>query len=768
MKKINVVFLSLLVFGILSFGFSAMATEPETELLVVCESGVSSDQQVNSDCVTPPQNATISATKIVCDNESDLPNWGLGGEDINSDTASNFLEGNNNCHLEDWTFEWSADGVGNPGDNVITGGDSWNTFTDTAIIPVGARIWVREQMDGDYIPFTYGDNNDNSNNVSAEFYCSTDVLNYDNWDWIDPVVAGETYHCVGFNVLKEEPKQCDVVSDETNIIEDGSSAVETYNYSHPTWFDESLLGGAAKWIWETFKVVDPTVDTTKVFVKKFNLDSTPTIANIEVASDNGFLLEINDIVIANEIATENNFGAVKSYDVLSSLNSGTENTIRMTVKNFALADSTPESNPAGALYKLHITDSSCSDIPDMCLNMSGYQTKIPEGYERDARGNCTESLACNPNVNLLTNGGFEEPIVINSKKWDTFASGTPNLGWLVEWISGGIGGLELQAGVYGWLPYEANQYAELDSTNATKISQDVPTISGKTYKLEFAYSPRPYVLDNSIEVYADGNLLDTLLSNGTSNSNTAWNLKSYEFTADDETNIEFKDISQSDSFGGYLDNVGLYCQKDLPVVDDNYICSDGLDNDGDGFVDGQDPGCDNENDNDETNSNSDPEPTDLCPNIEGNQEVMPSGKTLKNGNCINRQTSGSIPQGRVLGASTEEGRVLGESTSCGIYLNKYIKLGDKNNDKEEVKKLQLFLNEYLGLKLDVDGFYGLKTYNAVKAFQLKHQNEVLSPWVGVGKLKKENDPTGYVYKTTQRWINMIKCPELNLPIPELI
>lgn len=818
-----------------------------------------------------PQTATISAKKIVCDNESDLPNWGAGGLDISSTTASSFVSENEGCEIVPWTFEWSADGVGNPGDNVVTGDDDWNIFTDPTLIPAGARVWVREQMDSDYIPFT-GANTDQP--ISAEFYCNTDVLNYDNWDWIDPVVAGGTYYCVGFNVLKEKPKQCDVVSDETNIIEDGLAAIETYNYSHPTWFDETALGGAAKWIWETFKVVDPTVDTTKVFVKKFNLDSIPTTADIEVAADNGFKLEINNDVIADNLTIENNFGTLKSYDVLSSLAVG-ENTIRMTVKNFKLAGSTPESNPAGALYKLHIADSSCSDIPDLCKNMNGYQTKTPEGYEVDDSGNCL--LSCNPEINLLTNGGFEEPVVTNSNKWDTFTSGTLGLGWLVEWISGGIGGLELQAGVNGWLPDEANQYAELDSTKATKIWQDVPTILGKTYKLKFAYSPRPYVSDNSIEVYSDGNLLDTLSSDGTSNSNTTWSLKSYEFTADDETKIEFKDVSNSDSFGGFLDRVGLYCQneseEDLclnmdeiqtsvpdgyhqedgnycfpdedPVIyacsddidnddsedslvdindpachtdgnvynissydpyidsetngdnvaqcsdgidndqdgdidyqatgggdqgctstEDNnetndtpptYVCSDGLDNDGDGAIDGQDPGCDDETDNDETNYQ---EPTDLCPNIAGDQEVVPSGKVLRKGDCVNRQRSGSI-------STLTEGRVLGAST-CSPYLTTYIKLGDKNNDKNEVIKLQEFLNEYLGLNLPVDGFYGLKTYNAVKAFQLKHQNEVLSPWVGVGKLKKENDPTGYVYKTTQRWINMIKCPELNLPMPELI
>lgn len=37
----------------------------------------------------------------------------------------------------------------------------------------------------------------------------------------------------------------------------------------------------------------------------------------------------------------------------------------------------------------------------------------------------------------------------------------------------------------------------------------------------------------------------------------------------------------------------------------------------------------------------------------------------------------------------------------------------------------------------------------------------------VGLHDNENVPTGYVYKTTLRWINMIMCPELNLRMPDL-
>jgi hypothetical protein len=155
------------------------------------------------------QFAQISATKIVCNNESDLPNWGNNGANITSSTATTFVANSDgNCHLQEgWGFQWSNDGVGNPGDNVNDGGAGWNDFTyttngsgvATATIPAGGTKWFREKMQPGYIPFS-SDTSAPYDDVSAEFYCNTDVLHYDNWEFISNVGSGDTYHCVGFNV----------------------------------------------------------------------------------------------------------------------------------------------------------------------------------------------------------------------------------------------------------------------------------------------------------------------------------------------------------------------------------------------------------------------------------------------------------------------------------------------------------------------------------------------------------------------------------------
>jgi len=154
---------------------------------------------------------TINASKIVCQTETDLPNWGDGGPDITATTAQDFVDNNQNCHFASgWDFEWAQFGVSNPGDNIIgPAGSGWTTFgptdinglTNVSINSVsGDRLWFREVMKEGYIPFS-GDTSAPRDNISAEFYCHQDVLNYDNYDYVLNPQLGQNYHCVAFNVL---------------------------------------------------------------------------------------------------------------------------------------------------------------------------------------------------------------------------------------------------------------------------------------------------------------------------------------------------------------------------------------------------------------------------------------------------------------------------------------------------------------------------------------------------------------------------------------
>ncbi len=110
------------------------------------------------------------------------------------------------------------------------------------------------------------------------------------------------------------------------------------------------------------------------------------------------------------------------------------------------------------------------------------------------------------------------------------------------------------------------------------------------------------------------------------------------------------------------------------------------------------------------------------------------------------------------------GQVLGVSTTlpelpagCDALIHTYMRKG-KKNDPAEVKLLQEFLNTHMQANLPVTGVFGPATDRAVRAFQQKYADEVLTPW-GL------NGPTGFVYRTTQRWVNLMHCKDLNIPMP---
>lgn len=86
---------------------------------------------------------------------------------------------------------------------------------------------------------------------------------------------------------------------------------------------------------------------------------------------------------------------------------------------------------------------------------------------------------------------------------------------------------------------------------------------------------------------------------------------------------------------------------------------------------------------------------------------------------------------------------------CPPYIKSYIRYGAENN-VDDVRKLETFLNEKQGESLVVDGVYGVEDEAAVKRFQKKYANEVLGVW-GL------SEPTGYVYRTTLMKINSFYC-----------
>lgn len=151
--------------------------------------------------------AFITATKIVCQSETDLPNWGAGiPANITGTTATDYVATHPNCSIvPDWQFEWAPAWATDGGSTTLGHVDGYTLFgtSNTAEVSLegtGDRIWVRELLQEGYLPFS---GLTTTQNVSAELYCYEDGLNYDNYDYVLNPQPGQTYHCVAWNTLAE-------------------------------------------------------------------------------------------------------------------------------------------------------------------------------------------------------------------------------------------------------------------------------------------------------------------------------------------------------------------------------------------------------------------------------------------------------------------------------------------------------------------------------------------------------------------------------------
>lgn len=182
----------------------------------------------------------------------------------------------------------------------------------------------------------------------------------------------------------------------------------------------------------------------------------------------------------------------------------------------------------------------------------------------------------------VINGGFEAPVVGTTQGWDIYDSATSEFGWTVEWYNvpetwgswtrPDPAYLELhKISALGVTPSEGNQYAELDTDwngpvasgpngepASVKIYQDIKTCPGKTYKLTYAWRPRPNHGNNVLQVLWAGNLLTTHLGSG--GGQTSWTLETWTVlvpSTSDTTRLEFIETATADSLGMFLDAVSL-------------------------------------------------------------------------------------------------------------------------------------------------------------------------------------------------------------------
>ncbi|HXK39421.1 MAG TPA: hypothetical protein VJ837_01145, partial [Candidatus Paceibacterota bacterium] len=316
----------------------------------------------------PEDSVTLHTQKILCDDESDLPNWGAGdvAASIDADTAADWLADNegNGCELARWQFQWVDDTVSNtnPGDQTEVAGAGWSEpFGGSTLIDVTdiSRVWVREVADAGHLPFS-GQNTDQD--VSAEMYCGTDVLHYDNWELIDiPEDHASDYYCVAWNVPieEEEPEACRIEV----VTEEGDEGVGNDNavlaFIHAGW--TTALNTVASWIWDTEFVENPGIDEEKTFTKDFFVDTEIDDATLRLAADNRYSISINGTEVAADTG-EFNYGSITEVILATSTIMQGWNTIEISVENIGVpGEEDPQVNPAGGIYQLMINEEAIED-----------------------------------------------------------------------------------------------------------------------------------------------------------------------------------------------------------------------------------------------------------------------------------------------------------------------------------------------------------------------------------------------------------------------
>jgi predicted ribosomally synthesized peptide with SipW-like signal peptide len=172
-------------------------------------------------------------------------------------------------------------------------------------------------------------------------------------------------------------KTCSVVvkSDTSNmVVEKNGSPLTPYNavpaWVHSVWtshLDPTLQATGAQWIWESnpVKLEDTQNTTSYTFKKTFEWYGPITDSDLwmGVGSDNSVEVWLNGVKVGNNTSE---YGYIKEHmlhipgsDITSNIVQGI-NELEFVTTNWGILGSTPQSNPAGLIYKFSI-DGLCGD-----------------------------------------------------------------------------------------------------------------------------------------------------------------------------------------------------------------------------------------------------------------------------------------------------------------------------------------------------------------------------------------------------------------------
>lgn len=694
----------------------------------------------DADCGEPADSVTIVASKLVCTDESELPNWGMGGGTIGANTATQWVADHESCSLvPGWKFQVGGQDAGDPGRTYVGEEGGYTTFGPTNASGVATveyelgegvtELHLREVLKHGFIPFTFDqENQSNEDDVSAEFYCQGDVLNYDNWDFIRNPVAGQTYYCVAWNVPDPEACQADAKillksgdADEAGLLTKvGASAAKVVGeFIHDSW-----LEAAGQWIWKDTgtSVEDAEDGVTETFIRTFEVVGTPMGATLEVAADNKLTVKVNGETLVT-LADEDNYSATTTVAVPADMLVGGENEIEFVVENIDHESlNTPTDNPAGLMYVLTVTDNECEpyEAPQEYATVTMCKAEFLDD---------SESYPSLPGWTLMLLGDEVEEV---SVPVDTGA-GANTLASLEA-------GLSYVARVAGtWLN---------DREPDNLVDAEYSTEDGWSTQMDGFTGYGTNILELEI--------------NGTDGYWGPYN-PSHEYAqafvpaADGAANLAIDDTFHGDNSGSLA--VSLYegyagvtgedgCVTFENVPYGSYSVAE-IAQDGWTFHGVNDQGVAVDGTTVTVNSASENFTVFNSFEDEGEDDDE-DGPTII---YQDRNGSGSVTRsssGQVAGATDE---------ACMPLLTEY--LGKSYaNPSSEVTKLQEFLNGEMGSALPLTGTFGPMTEAAVRSFQVKYWEDVLKPWFAFPEfgVLDSDDSTGIVYKTTKWKINEIVCP----------
>ncbi len=163
-------------------------------------------------------------------------------------------------------------------------------------------------------------------------------------------------------------------------------------------------------------------------------------------------------------------------------------------------------------------------------------------------------LAPEADANLVTNGGFESPVLAVPNV--TYASGSSTLtGWNISGTTGidHVGTL--------WQPAEGDQSISLNWISASTISQTLSTINNQDYVLSFSLAAEHPANNSTIktmDVFWGTTLVDSVSFDpaGHTNANMGWQGYIYNVTGSASDTLQFVSTT-SGGWGPTVDNVSV-------------------------------------------------------------------------------------------------------------------------------------------------------------------------------------------------------------------